>query len=102
MARERDAIEILVSNQIAVLVRLGRDEAEARPEAEAIVSNLLEEMSHLGMKDVYLGVALRRSRVYRMRSGGMTFKVICERLGISRFTADDDYRSEMIRRRTAA
>lgn len=98
---ERDAIEIMVSSQASVLIRFGKSEADARREAESIVAGILDEMASLGVRDVYLGVALRRSRVYRMRCGGLKFGVVCERLGITRQQAAKDYRAELMRRRTA-
>jgi len=99
MDRKADAVEILVRHQEAVLIRFGRPLDKARKEAESIVETVLIDMERIGLQDVYLGVALRRSRVYRLRSQGHTFKVICERLGICRKQAHTDYRSEMLRRR---
>lgn len=99
MDRKADAVEILVQHQAAVLVRFGRPMDLARGEAEAIVETVLIDMERIGLQDVYLGVALRRSRVYRLRSQGHTFRVICERLGVTRQQAHTDYRAEMLRRR---
>lgn len=94
-----DAIEILVRHQAAALVRRGVLIEAARKEAEDIVAVLLEDLARIGLADVYLSVALRRNHVYRMRCQGLTFRVICERLGIHRVTAQSDYKAELLRRR---
>lgn len=98
MARP-DAIEILVQHQVAALVRCGRPLDMARGEAENIVAVVLEDLARTVPNDVCIGVAIRRARVYRLRCQKHTYKVICERLGISRYTADLDYRAELARRR---
>ena len=97
-----DPIEILVSHQTTILVRCGRSPEQARAEAEDIVAVILEDLGRIGLQDVYLGVALRRARVYRMKSQGLTVTVICERLGICLTQAKKDYRAELLRRRLAA
>ena len=102
MTSKPDAIEILVSHQAAALVRHGTplDRAQAEAEAEDIVAGVLADLNRIGLQDVYLGVALRRAKVYRLRCQGHTFRVICERLGVTRQQAAEDYRREMLRRRT--
>lgn len=94
-----DAIDILVSHQTAALVRYGRPLEQARLEAEEIVAGVLEDMARLGLKDVYLSVALRRARVYRLKCQGLKVAVICERLGICPAQAKVDYKAELLRRR---
>jgi hypothetical protein len=94
-----DPVEILVAHQVAALVRCGRPIDAAQGEAEDIVATVLEDMARIGLRDVYLGVALRRSRVYRYRCQGIAYQVICERLGISRQQASHDYEAEMVRLR---
>ena len=93
-----DPIEILVRHQTAALEAHGVDSNFARTEAEERVAQVLEQLAQLGLKDVYLGVALSRARVYRMRCAGHTVQVICERLGISRTIEYEDYRAELRRR----
>ena len=94
-----DPIEILVRHQAAALVRHGAKVDEARAEAEGIVETLLNDLAKLNPQDVYLGVALRRARVYRLRCQGLSFNAICERLDIHRVTAQEYYRHELMRRR---
>ena len=100
MTAKPDAIEILVSHQAAALVRHGTPMDRAQAEAEDIVAGVLADLNRIGLQDVYLGVALRRAKVYRLRCQGHTFRVICERLGVTRQQAAEDYRREMLRRRT--
>lgn len=97
-----DAIDILVSHQIAALVRCGRPLEEARKEAEDIVEVLMNDLARIGLLDVYLSVALRRAKVYRMKCQGMTVQVICERLAICPAQAKNDYKAELLRRRAVA
>jgi len=99
MITERDAIDIMVIHQINALVRCGRPVESARHEAEDIVSMILEDMARIGLRDVYIGVALRRARVYKLRDQGVTSIVVSERMGICLAQAKNDYKSEMIRRR---
>ena len=94
-----DAIEILVKNQMVALIRRGASLEDARQEAEDSVAITLEDLSRMGCLDVYLSVALRRAKVYRMRCQGLTYKTIEERLCISRSTAERDNESELMRRR---
>ena len=100
--RRPDPITILVRNQALVLEAHGVDPTAAWSEAEGHVARVLEELAQAGLQDMYLAVALRRARVYRMRCQGQTVRVICERLGISLTIAKDDYRAEMHRRRVPA
>ncbi len=97
-----DPIEILVAHQAAALVRCGRPIEQAREEAEDIVKVVLEDLFRIGLKDIYLSVALRRSRVYHMRSQGLTALVVSKRLGISIATVKRYYKAEMLRQRQAA
>jgi hypothetical protein len=97
-----DPIEILVSHQTAALVRCGRPMGVARKEAEDIVAVVLEDLARIGLADVYLSVALRRARVYRMKSSGLTATVISERLGVCMTQIKKDYRAELLRRRMVA
>ena len=99
MTAKPDPIEILVQHQAAALIRCGRPVEDARKEAEDIVAVVLEDLARSGLQDVYLSVALRRNRVYRLRCQGHTFRVICERLGVTRQQAHTDYRAELLRRR---
>ena len=94
-----DPIEILVQHQTAALIRHGAKVEEARAEAEGIVETMLNDLEKIGLRDVQLGVALRRARVYRLRCQGVSFRAICERLAIHRVTAQDYYRHELMRRR---
>ena len=94
-----DPIEILVQHQTAALIRHGAKVDEARAEAEGIVETMLNDLEKIGLRDVHLGVALRRARVYRLRCQGVSFRAICERLAIHRVTAQDYYRHELMRRR---
>ena len=94
-----DPIEILVQHQTAALIRHGAKVDEARAEAEGIIETLLNDLAKMDLQDVHLGVALRRARVYRLRCQGMTFRVVCERLGICDKQARLDYRQELMRRR---
>jgi len=96
-----DPIEILERHQAAALVRHGASLEEAAREATAIVDTVLNTLAALGLKDEYLYVVIRRARVYRMRSQGLTVKVVGERLGISRSQVKVDYSAEMNRRRRA-
>ena len=100
MTAKPDPIEILVAHQRAALVRHGTPLDKADEEAEGIVASVLEDLGRLGLQDVYLGVALRRARVYRLRCQGVHFRVICELLGVTRQQAHHDYRAELLRRRT--
>ena len=100
MTAKPDAIEILVQHQRAALVRHGTPMDRAQAEAEDIVAGVLADLNRIGLQDVYLGVALRRAKVYRLRCQGHAFRVICERLGVTRQQAAEDYRREMLRRRT--
>lgn len=97
-----DPIEILVQHQAAALVRHGARVEDARAEAEGIIETLLNDLAKLDLQDVYLGVALRRARVYRLRSQGLKLVTVCERLGISKRQAVIDYRAELVRRRQTA
>ncbi len=99
--RRSDAIEILVTHQAAALVRHGTPMDKARAEAEGIVDVVLMDLVRIGLEDVYLGVALRRARVYRLRCQGVSYRVVCERLGISRQQAAHDYASELERKRAS-
>lgn len=94
-------VEILEHYQAAMLVRHGANIEDAKREARDAVRMILDEMAGLGLKDEYLYVAIRRDRVYRMRSQGLTVEVIGERLGISRSQIKVDYAAEMNRRRRA-
>lgn len=100
MTHKPDALEILVRHQEAALVRHGTPVDKARQEAEDIVDGVIEDLARIGPQDVHLYVVIRRARVYRMRCQGLTFKVVCERLGVTRQQAHDDYRKELLRRRT--
>ena len=94
-----DPIEILVRNQMEALVAHGVPLEEAAVEAEARVAKVMEEMNHLGLADVYVGVALRRARVFRMKSQGKSVAAICEVVGVGSFAVKKDYREELLRRR---
>jgi len=96
-----DPIEILERHQAAALVRHGASIEEAAREAKGIVETVLNDLAALRLKDEYLYVVIRRARVYRMRSQGLTVEVIGERLGISRSQVKVDYSAEMNRRRRA-
>ena len=100
MTAKPDAIEILVSHQAAALVRHGTPIDKARAEAEDIVAGVLADLNRIGLQDVYLSVALRRARVYRLKCQGVHLKAICERLEICPTQAKKDYRAELLRRRT--
>ena len=102
MTRRPDAIEILVQNQTAVLVRHGTHPDVARREAEENVAVILEDLARIGLDDVYLGVALRRARVYRFRCQGISETAISVRLGISTRQVERDYTQELLRRRYVA
>ena len=102
MTRRPDAIEILVRNQTAVLVRHGMHPDVARREAEENVAVILEDLARIGLDDVYLSVALRRARVYRFRCQGLPEAVISVRLGISTRQVERDYTQELLRRRYVA
>ena len=97
----RDPISILVSNQTRALVARGVPDAEAVTEAEACVRGILEELNQAGLADVYIGVAIRRQRVYEMRCQGNTISAIQERLGIAGTQIKKDYLAELTRRRIA-
>ena len=97
-----DPVEILVRNHAAALEAEGSSPTMAREKAEAHIGDVLEELGALGLADVYLGVALRRARVYRMRCQGHTVRVICERLGVCERLVQLDYRAELDRRRHTA
>lgn len=97
-----DAIDILVSHQVAALVRCGRPLEEARKEAEDIVEVLMNDLARIGLLDVYLSVALRRAKVYRLRCQGLTVKNISDRVGACQMTVKSDYRAELLRRRKAS
>lgn len=94
-----DAITVLVQNQMRALVEHGVPPEEAAKEAEERVANVLEEMARMHMTDVYIGVALRRATVYRLRSEGVSTAAVCERVGIKPTQAWLDYESELHRRR---
>ena len=96
----RDAIEILVDNQTRALQEHGVAHAEAVKEAEVRVNHLLEELNRIGLADVYVGVAMRRAQVYRLRSSGVCLNEICLRLGIQHRQVHRDYLRELDRRRT--
>jgi hypothetical protein len=96
-----DPITILVCNQARILEAHGVEPAKAWAEAETHVAAVLEELAQAGLADMYLSVALRRARVYRMRCAGQTVRVICERLGVCRALVVRDYRAELDRRRSA-
>lgn len=94
-----DAIDVLVNNQIAALVAHGVSLATAEAEAETLVHKVLEDMAAIGLLDIYIGVALRRAQVYRLKSQGIPVLVIKQRLGIGREQIRLDYKEEMLRRR---
>ena len=94
-----DAVAVLVKNQIEALVAHGVAPEEAAAEAEVRVHSVLEEMAALGLHDTYIGVALRRARVYQLRSEGAPVVAIMARLGIHREQVRLDYKEEMLRRR---
>ena len=96
-----EPIEVLIRNQMVCLVRRGATQEQARIEASESVEIALNDLARLGPEvlDTYIYVLIRRSRVFRMRTQGMTYSVICERLGISRQQASNDYEAEMLRQR---
>ena len=101
MTSKPDTIEILVRHQEAALVRHGTPVDRAHAEAIDIVEGVLADLARLDLKDVYLGVALRRAHVYRLKSMGLKPEVICERVGICLAQFKVDYKAELLRRRIA-
>ncbi len=99
---KRDPIEILVDHQTRALVEHGVPAELARVEAERRVGEVLAEMNRIGLADVYVGVAIRRARVYQMRSSGMSALEVRGILGIRATQVFEDYRAELSRRRTHA
>ena len=97
-----DPIEILVRNQAAAHMNAGMPPGAALEQAETTVATILEELAQIGLADVYLSVALRRARVYRMRVQCMKVSAICERIGIGRTQVFKDIRAELERRRRLA
>lgn len=99
---KRDVIEILVDNQTRALEAHGVAHDVAVSEAETRVGQLLEELNQHGLADVYVGVAMRRAQVYRLRSKGFSPSEIYERLGIQRRQIQRDYLRELEWRRNDA
>jgi hypothetical protein len=96
-----DPIEIMTRRVAIGLVRGGMSIEHAAVEADAVVDCILDEMARLGLKDQYVYICMRRSRVYRMRSQGLTATVVGERLGIRKSQVFEDYKAELARRREA-